>query len=576
MIELKKYFQFILIGKEKINILLCFILTTFIAIIETFGIGLIPTYIYSILEPEKAIKIIEDFTTINFSNFFDSSAKDLNKFFALIILMLFIFKNILLFLLTMVLTFLYLSIREGVSYRVPKWFVKISYIDYLNYNSSEIIRNVTTETINTTNCLRDIILLINDLLLITFVIIFLSYSLPGNFVGAIFSIILVTLILSFMSKSQMKKWGDQGVKQRNYIIKFTNHIFNSFKELKIFGNEKFLLDNYKKILSENIMVIKKTNLLNILNKYLIEIAAIITILVAILILLNHSNNNLVNNLVPLSLFGAALSKLVPSFYKLNSQYLKIQSAHKSVEIIYNLKKQITVNEKEFFQNKTIQDFTKSLEFKNVSFKYKNRKKTLENINFKIINNQITLITGRSGSGKSTLVDLICGIIKPDEGKIFLNNENIYSENNYIKLNISYMPQKIYLLDDTIKNNIVFQSYKNINKIHLKKIIKDVGLTNFIDTLPNNINEFIGENAKKLSGGQIKRIGLARSLYKNKKTLILDEPTAGLDEKSSQEIVKLLKTLSLEKNIFIISHDESFEEISDNIFECKNFTLYKKK
>lgn len=575
MIKLKNYFQFILIRKEKINILLCFILTIIIAIIETFGIGLIPTYIYSVLEPEKTIKIIENFTTINFSSFFYSSAKDLNNFFSIIVIILFIFKNILLFALNTILTFLYLSIREGVSYRVPKWFVKISYIDYLNYNSSEIIRNVTTETINTTNCLRDIILIINELLLVIFVIIFLSYSLPGNLVGAIFSIILVTLILSYMNKSKMKKWGDQGVKQRNYIIKFTNHIFNSFKELKIFGNEKFLLDNYKKILSQNINLIKKNNLVNILNKYLIEIAAIITILASFLILLND-NNNLVNNLVPLSLFAAALAKLVPSFYKINSQYLKIQLAHKSVETIYNLKKKIIINKKNFFKNITIQDFKKSLEFKNVSFKYKNRNKTLENINFKIINNKITLITGRSGSGKSTLVDLICGIIKPDEGEIFLNNQNVYSKNNFIKLNTSYMPQKIYLLDDTIKNNIVFQSNKNINKIYLRKIIKEVGLTNFIDTLPNNINEFIGENAKKLSGGQIKRIGLARSLYKNKKTLILDEPTSGLDEKSAQEIIKLLKTLSLEKNIFIISHDASFEGISDNILECKNFTIYKKK
>ena len=139
-----------------------------------------------------------------------------------------------------------------------------------------------------------------------------------------------------------------------------------------------------------------------------------------------------------------------------------------------------------------------------------------------------------------------------------------------------MPQKIYLLDDTIKNNIVFQSNKNIDEVYLKKIIKDVGLDNFIDTLPNKLNEIIGENAKKISGGQIKRIGLARSLYKNKKTLILDEPTSGLDNKSSEELIELLKKLSSNKNILIVSHNQDFGKISDNILECKNYTLYKTK
>lgn len=573
MIKLKKYFQFILTPKEKLNLLFCFGITIIIAVIETFGIGLIPGFIYSIMEPEKTIQIIENLTSLNFSYLSNFASINLYKLFALAVLVLYVFKNITLYVLSIIVSFIYLSIREGIGYRIPKWLVKLSYTDYLNHDLSEIIRNITTETVNATNCLREIILGINEILIIIFIIIFTSYSLPWHFITSLAFIGFVTFIFLLVVKSRVKKWGAQSVIQRNQIIKFTNHIFHSFKEIKIFMNEKFLLDKYKQSLSLQISLIKKLSFISLLSKHMIEVLAVTVILTSMIILLSIKIN-LTDHLVTLSFFAAALIKIMPGFYKLNSYYLKLQTNQKSVETIYNLKNQI-INYKNLISKKNfIHEFSQSLEFKNVSFKYKSRNKTLENINFKINFNQITLITGRSGSGKSTLIDLICGLINADEGEILLNNKNIYSKKNPIKINISYMPQKIYLLNDTIKNNIVFQSNKNIDEIYLKKIIKDVGLDNFIDTLPNKLNEFIGENAKKISGGQIKRIGLARSLYKNKKTLILDEPTSGLDNKSSEELIELLKKLSFNKNILIVSHNKDFGKISDNILECKNYTVHK--
>lgn len=570
MFKLKKYFQAILTFKEKLILFYCFILSLFAVLIETLGISLIPSFIYSILEPDKTLNILKNFISKDVLNSFYHNSQNTNQFFAIIILVLFVIKNITLYIITTTISFSYLRIREGISYRFQKWFIKSSYRDYLNFNSSKIIRDVTIETANASSCLRDIIFLINELLLILFIIFFSSFSLPLNFILATGFIGLITIIFLSLTKSKVKKWGALGVYQRDLIIKYTSHIFNSFKELKIFKNEVFLLQKYKKSLSHHFSLIKKVTLISNLAKYLIEISAVSIILLSTLILL-QTENNLESHLFTLSFFAAALIKLIPSFNKINTYYIKIQSNQKSVETIFNLRKLVNNILKTNFKNNKSGIFLESLEFKNVSFKYESRNKTLENINFKINKNQITFIKGKSGSGKSTLVDLICGLINPDNGTIFLNNKKIDNSDN-IYIDVSYMPQKIYLLDDTIKNNIIFGNYKNINEDSIKKIINDVGLQDFINTLPNNLNEFIGENAKKLSGGQIKRIGLARSLYKDKKTLILDEPTSGLDDRSSQEIIKLLKNLSINKNIFIISHNESFEDISDHILECKDFTV----
>ena len=179
-----------------------------------------------------------------------------------------------------------------------------------------------------------------------------------------------------------------------------------------------------------------------------------------------------------------------------------------------------------------------MELKNLNFKHiGNEKNTLENINIKIKKGKIIGITGPSGSGKSTLVDLIMGLIEPTSGSIYINEKPLSQiRENWLHL-VGYIPQDVHLNDDTLKNNITFLSKGLLDDQKLSEVIKVSGLESLIASKKNILDENVGEKGIKLSGGEKQRIGIARTLYKNSKILILDEPTSSLDEDNEAKILE---------------------------------------
>ena len=203
------------------------------------------------------------------------------------------------------------------------------------------------------------------------------------------------------------------------------------------------------------------------------------------------------------------------------------------------------------------------------FCYSKENKILKNLNFDIGKNQTILLKGVSGTGKSTFIDLILGLIEPDSGKIKIDNEKIENVLEEWHKKISLLPQKVFLLEDTIKNNIIFgNDNSKYQDEKVNKLIKDVNLE-FINKFKNGIDTKVSELGKNLSGGELQRICLARSLYKNSEILICDEPTTGLDENNIDIISNILKNLSKQKTIILISHENKLEKICDVIFEIKN-------
>tara|TARA_B100001996_G_C18625265_1_gene579478 strand:- start:498 stop:1184 length:687 start_codon:yes stop_codon:yes gene_type:complete len=200
-------------------------------------------------------------------------------------------------------------------------------------------------------------------------------------------------------------------------------------------------------------------------------------------------------------------------------------------------------------------FNKSLEVKNVVYAYPGTsKKILDNVSFKISHKEIVGIVGESGVGKSTLIDLISGLLKPNEGEIIVDDLNIEENLFNWQKQIGYVPQDIYLLDDSIKANIAFGvNEKDINQESYKEALKLAQLENFINSLPKKDNTFVGDRGIRLSGGQRQRIGIARSLYFNPKVLIFDEPTSALDKANEQKIMDEVYSLSNDITVIIISH-----------------------
>ena len=195
---------------------------------------------------------------------------------------------------------------------------------------------------------------------------------------------------------------------------------------------------------------------------------------------------------------------------------------------------------------------------------------LDNLNIDFKKNEFVGIVGDTGSGKSSLSHVLLGLIESSNGQIKCDQENILDNIKSYQKNIGYVPQNIFLLDDTIKNNITFGiDHGKIDNEKIKKVIKLSALENFISKTPNGLEQIVGEKGMKISGGEKQRIGIARALYREPKILILDEPTSALDELTEKSIIKELFNLKHVFTIILITHKLSNLNTADKIIRIEN-------
>ena len=212
----------------------------------------------------------------------------------------------------------------------------------------------------------------------------------------------------------------------------------------------------------------------------------------------------------------------------------------------------------------------AIELKNVSFNYDNSsKKILDDVNFTLKKNDFIGLVGNTGSGKTTFVDILLGFLKPTKGKILVDTKEKDARTLNYFLNIGYLPQENFIINDTLVTNITLNYKKEeIDKKKIQDILNSLELNNFVNTLPQNIDTLIGENGVKLSGGQRQKVCLARLLYYNKEILILDEATNALDKVSEMNVIKLLRSLK-NKTIIMISHDFENLKFCNKLYKLSN-------
>ena len=256
----------------------------------------------------------------------------------------------------------------------------------------------------------------------------------------------------------------------------------------------------------------------------------------------------------------AAIRLMPAANKIVTSLQQIRFSLKGVEIIYNEfksenKSQVIFNQSDDANTNKL-DFNDTIEFNNLSFSYANTdKKVLDEINFVINKGDIIKINGESGKGKSTIVHLLIGLLNPTGGNITIDSKDISEFSSSWKKIIGYVPQSIYLIDDTIERNIAFGVKDiDISSERLNKVIKEAQLDKFIQSLSDGLKTNVGEKGTRISGGQLQRIGIARALYNNPQVIIFDEATNSLDKKNEDEIINIIMSLK-DITIIFISHNK---------------------
>ena len=314
--------------------------------------------------------------------------------------------------------------------------------------------------------------------------------------------------------------------------------------------------------------------LSSIPKYFLEVFAVL--LLVIILQFSVIANVSSSEIISLSIIVAIASvRLVPIFSSISRCLTKIRFRISSAEILY---KEISQYPK-FLEiaDEDVSFTEKKEEFKNININFKDvdffydgsTNYVLNKANINIGPNTIIGIVGDSGSGKTTFLDLFTGLLKPSSGQILLNGVSIDKDLKYWQKNIAIIPQEIFLLDDSIKNNILF--FKNQDSFFekdYKEALRISKLQDFINTLDKKDDTLIGENGSRLSGGQKQRIGIARALYHNKSILILDEATNALDSNIEDEIINDISLLKGGRIIFIVSHKYK------NLRHCNKVLFFK--
>ena len=452
-------------------------------------------------------------------------------------------------------------------------YINSQYSFYLNSNTSILIRNLQ-EAGSFESIYRRIISLVTELIItLTFLIIFLIIDFKTTINITLIFVVAGSLFILFF-KNKIPLWGQTRFEMTGKYLKTINQGLNGIKEIIFSNGQNLFIRKANKIRKKFFNTLLKIAVVDFIPRVLIEVLIIVSVVITVLNLSLAGESY--EYIVPLlAIYVAAAFRLAPACNKIINHVQGLKFTHATIA---NLHEQLNLLENEQFINnygetkKT--EFNENIVFNNVSFSFKDRSEIYSNLNVKFYKNKIYGLKGNSGSGKSTFINLLTGLLKPSSGDILVDgnsiNQNIHSWQN----NIAYVPQDLFLLDDTILNNVAFgQNIEDINKDLAQKVLNQVGLKKFLDGSKDGINTLVGEKGVKISGGQKQRIGLARALYKCPKILVLDEATNSLDKVTEQSILNLLKDLS-DMTIFSVSHQTAPFYICDEVFEIKDKQIFK--
>ena len=459
-------------------------------------------------------------------------------------------------------------VRQKWVVRLFSFYIDKDYIFHTKNNSAQLITNVTTEVGRVVHGIIIPILKANAKL---FVLIVLLASLiifnPQLSIQIIFVLGGSYSLIYWVFRRRLLAFSSTISNLMSRRLKYIYEGLGSIKEIKILGNEHFYIDrlDQTRIPLSNTYTYKST--IEMAPKYLIDMIVFGSFL-AVTLFLYRNHAITFGKILPMVTFYALVGyRLLPSIQQIFQAIAQARGASRPLEIIGNDLSQATSIHT---SRSTVRPLTPqvSIEMSGVSYAYPGTEKgVLNQISFKINTHQFIGIAGTTGSGKTTLVDILLGLLDPDEGQVIIDDESINHNNiGAWQAALGYVPQDIFLADSSIANNIAFGVEEtDIDYNRVEEVIQYAQLDEFIASLKSGVHTIVGERGAQLSGGQRQRIGIARAFYHRASVLILDEATSSLDSITESSVMDVLYSFKDSLTVFIIAHRISTLERCNHIF-----------
>jgi ABC-type multidrug transport system fused ATPase/permease subunit len=442
------------------------------------------------------------------------------------------------------------------------------YTFHLQRNSAELLRNIITEIPQFTTLSTAAINLTLELSIVVGVAVLLILAEPlGAFVVIVF-LGVSAFAFQRVTKKKLLIWGERRQYHGLLSHKHLQQGLGGVKDVKLLGRERYFLEEFNTHNAAYAKILMKANTLNLAPRAYLELLAVMGL--AGLIIMMVLQGKPLDLLIPtLGVFVAAAFRMIPSVNRIMNSLQTIRFSKPVVDVLYNEFCMI----KKAQEIKTPSDkmeFLSEITIKDLCFNYPNTKsRSLDGATLHIKKGESVGFIGPSGSGKSTLVDLILGLLSPASGEIRVDNQDIQKNLRGWQNQLGYVPQSIYLTDDTLRRNVAFGiANENIDDEAVARVILAAQLDEFVKSLPEGLETFVGERGVRLSGGQRQRIGIARALYHDPEVLVLDEATSALDSDTESKVMEAVNGLKGTKTLILIAHRISTLKNCDRIYSLK--------
>lgn len=564
--------------KQKLSMVLLVFMMLIGAVLETLGVSMILPVMNVVLEEDAVSKHVYLQWICKLFNIANDDVRTLTIVVMVGLILVFVVKNIYLFFQQKVMLRFVFTNQFATSRRMMINFMLRPYEYYLNADTAVIQRTITSDVINMYGLLQAVLSLTSEaIVFVCLIAVSFLADVMMTVTVALLLVVVLALIL-FVLKPIMKKAGEENQDYYSGLYKWIEQAVFGIKEIKILNKEGYFIREYSHCGSGYVSAVQKYNLFNATPRLLIETVSLSGMILYIMIQL--LNGAAVIDIMPqITLLALVAVRLIPCANRINNYMTSIVYFEPFLMAVSdNLQEEIRDKDIDYsedtYENKieiSKLPIENAIELKDIVYKYPNTEKYIfDHANVSIPVGKSVGIVGTTGSGKTTLVDVLLGLLKLESGDILADGKSVFDDYHGFLKNVGYIPQSIFMIDDTIRKNVAFgYADEDIDDDKVWYALKQAQLDEFVRSLPEGLDAGIGERGIRISGGQRQRIGIARALFEDPEVLIMDEATSALDNDTEKAIMESINYLHGKKTLIIIAHRLQTIEKCDNVYRVEN-------
>jgi ABC-type multidrug transport system fused ATPase/permease subunit len=434
---------------------------------------------------------------------------------------------------------------------------------HLKKNSSTLIRNTQDASVLVAGGIEPLLTLVSEGLIAAALFLVLIVVEPLGTIVVVATLVLATMLFHRISDSKLQRWGTLRQFEKGKIIQTIQQSLGAVKDIQVLNRENWFISEHNRHQEQDGRLLRKIITIQSLPRLWLEVMAIggLTGLIGVML----SSGNEASEIVPVvGLFAATAFRVLPSINKIvgSKQQLKVSRA--AIETIYS---DLHLPTRNVSTAHAAQLSFENIEVVDLVFSYEGiDAPVLSDVNVRVQSGEAVGFVGQSGSGKSTLIDIMLGLLEAKSGSVKINSRDINDVKQSWQQQIGYIPQAIFLMDDSLRRNIAIGiADSDIDEVAVREALKSAQLEDFVASLPEGLDTVVGERGVRLSGGQRQRIGIARALYHRPSVLVLDEATSSLDTETEHGVMQAVRALQGDKTVLIVAHRLSTVEYCDRLY-----------